>query len=287
MRKYRTITLLLLLAGFSLSSQAAEPKGVLENPKDGAVVSGISVFSGWYCDARKIELLIDDRPSKEAAYGTRRNDTESKCGDTDNGFGLLWSFNLFGPGEHTVVALADGVEFARATFTVQVVGEGFLKKQEVPESAELILTDQNKVVKIEWQESVQNFAITDVADLYVPIEQIFAFVQGKWAGQWLSTKDKKPVGEVEFDLKTVTDKDGKARLQPIAVTLTGTGCAEQAQGASPLDVNGISTLVQMEDDSQVYFSLKVTETLTAMAGTFVFESGPCEGQEGVFTLFQK
>ncbi len=287
MRNYRIIALLLLMAGFSLSSQAAVQKGVLENPKDGGVVSGISVFSGWYCDAQKIELQVDDRPPKEAAYGTKRNDTESKCGDTDNGFGLLWSYNLFGPGEHTVVALADGVEFARATFTVQVVENGFLKKQDVPESAELILTDQNKVVKIEWQESVQNFAITDVADLPIPMEQIFAIAQGKWAGQWLSTADKKPVGEVEFDLQAVTDKDGKARLQPVAVTLTGTGCAEQATGASPLDVNGISTLVQMEDDSLVYFSLKATETLTAMAGTFVFDSGPCMNKEGVFTLFRK
>ncbi len=282
---------LFVVITFGMISPAwGENTGRLETPIDGSVMSGIGIFSGWYCDAEKIEIVVDERPPKEAAYGTRRSDTKKVCGDSDNGFGLLWSYRLFGPGEHTVVALADGVEFDRATFTVMVVGEDFLKKEMVPESAELILTDLNQVVRIEWQESVQNFGITEVADLGIPMEQIFAFTAGKWEGAWFHTGGDsigKEGGSVKFDLRVMKDKDGKARLVPVATTLTGTGCEERSVDAAPLDVNGISTRVRMLDKvSVVEFYMKATEALTAMGGTFVFDAGPCEGKEGVFTLFK-
>ena len=67
----------------------------------------------------------------EAAYGTARADTAVQrkdgtplCGDTDNGFGLLFNWNLLGDGEHTIVALVDEVELGRATVTVTTVGAG-------------------------------------------------------------------------------------------------------------------------------------------------------------------
>ena len=37
------------------------------------------------------------------------------CGDSNNGFGLLFNWNLLGNGDHTIRALADGVELGRAT----------------------------------------------------------------------------------------------------------------------------------------------------------------------------
>ena len=48
-------------------------------------------------------------------------------GRADVGFGLLFNWNLLGDGEHTVRALADGVEFARATFTVTTLGDEFVR----------------------------------------------------------------------------------------------------------------------------------------------------------------
>ena len=49
------------------------------------------------------------------------------CGDTDNGFGLLFNWNLLSDGEHEVVALVDGVELGRATVTVTTLGAEFLR----------------------------------------------------------------------------------------------------------------------------------------------------------------
>ncbi len=89
-------------------------------------------LSGWVCEADKVEIEIETERETErgeterqvAAYGTERLDTETVCGDTDNGFGLLFNWNRLGEGDHTVVALVDGVELGRATVTVTTVGAG-------------------------------------------------------------------------------------------------------------------------------------------------------------------
>ena len=88
--------------------------GYLENPGPNSFQSGIGLISGWTCDAEAVEIVLNGEP-QPAAYGTARLDTEAMCGDTDNGFGLLFNWNLLGDGEHEVVALVDGVELDRAT----------------------------------------------------------------------------------------------------------------------------------------------------------------------------
>ena len=100
-----------------------------------------------------------------AGYGTDRIDTTGVCGDSDNGFGLLFNWNLLGGGtrggtQHTVRALADGVEFDRATFTVTTLGTEFVRGAEgecrVPN-----FPAAGETVTLTWQESMQNFVITD------------------------------------------------------------------------------------------------------------------------------
>ena len=81
----------------------------------------LGCMSGWVCDAEEVVIEIDELPLV-AAYGTSRADTAERCGDTDNGFGLLFNWNLLGDGEHTVVAVVDGVELGRATVTVTHAG---------------------------------------------------------------------------------------------------------------------------------------------------------------------
>ena len=44
-------------------------------------------------------------------------------GIADAGFSLLWNWNNLGPGEHTVRALIDGVEFAHTTVRVTTLRE--------------------------------------------------------------------------------------------------------------------------------------------------------------------
>ena len=85
--------------------------GMLENPGPNSFQSGIGVISGWVCEADMVEIAIGAFASQAAAYGTERLDTEDICGDTDNGFGLLFNWNLLGDGEHEVVAVVDGEEF--------------------------------------------------------------------------------------------------------------------------------------------------------------------------------
>ena len=79
------------------------------------------------CDAEEIKVIMDDLPPQRVGYGTERLDTVEMCGDADNGFGLLFNWNLLKDGEHTVRVLADGVEVNRSTFTVTTLGEEFVR----------------------------------------------------------------------------------------------------------------------------------------------------------------
>ncbi len=142
-------------------------QAVLENPLPGSFQSGIGVISGWKCTATQIAFLIDGRVTVQAAYGTIRGDTQQPCGDTNNGFGLLVNWNVLGDGQHTLVAKADGVEFARATFTVTTFGVDFLKGA----SGQFHLPGfptPGKDVTVQWQESTQSFVVTGVTSSGTP-----------------------------------------------------------------------------------------------------------------------
>lgn len=121
--------------------------------------------------------MFDDAATFQAAYGTSREDTRSVCGDANNGFGLLFNWNLLGSGTHTVHALADGIEFGRATFTVTTLGTDFLRGAggrhrllDFPQAG----TD----VIVRWQESTQNFVIEAVEEsmAYPDIRDVYEIV---------------------------------------------------------------------------------------------------------------
>ncbi|MEW6298545.1 MAG: hypothetical protein AB1671_12490 [Thermodesulfobacteriota bacterium] len=132
---------------------------VLENPAQGSIQSGVGVVSGWKCDAVRIEVIFDSGAPIQVAYGTTRGDTRGPCGDDNNGFGLLWNWNLLGPGQHTVRVLDNGVEFARATFTVVSPGGEFLRGL-TGEAVAPGFPNPNADTTLVWQESLQNFVIT-------------------------------------------------------------------------------------------------------------------------------
>ena len=141
-------------------ARAANPRpdGALENPRPGSFQSGIGMIRGWVCDAAVVALEIDGGPPIEAAVATERADTAATCGDTANGFGVVLNWNLLGDGAHTVVARADGVEFARATFTVTTLGEEFVRGAR----GECLVTDfpsPGEAIRLEWQQTQQNFVI--------------------------------------------------------------------------------------------------------------------------------
>ena len=150
-----------LVVGFA-TPPSLWAKGFLENPQGGSFQSGLGVISGWVCDASSIDLIIDESTPLAAPYGTDREDTVGECGDANNGFGFLLNWNLLRDGTHTIRALADGVQFGSATFTVTtILGEeilsgirGSFRLSDFPWSG----TD----VVIRWEESLQNFVIESV-----------------------------------------------------------------------------------------------------------------------------
>lgn len=176
---------LVAIAGLQVSAAQAQQGGALENPSPGSTQSGIGMFSGWNCDAENIQIELADEAPLTAAYGTSRGDTAGKCGDSDNGFGLLYNFNNLGSGEHTVIALADGVEFGRSTFNVVRMSTGeFLRGA----SASVVVSDfpqPGHTVTLEWTEAQQNFnivaeAIPGVADSGTVFE--YGQVAAQWTG---------------------------------------------------------------------------------------------------------
>ena len=140
--------------------QTALVAGYLENPGPNSFQSGVGLISGWVCEAEEVLIEINGTP-QPAAYGTERPDTAKICGDTDNGFGLLFNWNELGDGEHTVVALVDGVELGRAAVTVTTLGEPFVRGL----TGEYVVTDfpsPGETVWLVWQEGQQNFVIMKV-----------------------------------------------------------------------------------------------------------------------------
>ena len=133
--------------------------GYLENPGPDSFQSGVGVLSGWVCAADMVEIALNGM-SQEAAYGTERLDTSDICGDTDNGFGLLFNWNLLGDGEHAVVAYVDGVELSRATVTVTTLGTEFLR--DVAGSCPVEdFPMVGETVTLVWQQNSQNFVIAE------------------------------------------------------------------------------------------------------------------------------
>ena len=134
--------------------------GLLENPGPASFQSGVGVISGWTCEAEQVEVEINGE-TQPAAYGTERLDTQAACGDTDNGFGLLFNWNRLGDGEHTVVAFVDEEELGRATVQVTTLGEEFVRGAEgMWEVTDFPMLGET--VTLEWQEAQQNFVITHV-----------------------------------------------------------------------------------------------------------------------------
>ena len=158
-------------------------KGHLENPAPGTHVSGLGVISGWVCGADQVVIQIlgkhlTQRGEEDivlvqqgAPYGSARGDTSAACGDTNNGFGLLFNWNLLEDGEYTIEAYISlpgslpgnpgyAEKLGQATVTVTTLGEEFA--EDLAGRFELDgFPDSGSSVTVEWSESLQNFVIVE------------------------------------------------------------------------------------------------------------------------------
>jgi hypothetical protein len=143
------------------SAYAYAYNGSLENPQPNSAQSGIGVVSGWHCDAESIDFQIDDGRVVPAAYGTERRDTETVCGDADNGFVFLLNYSAMGDGPHTVSVYADGILFGSAEFRVTTLGGEFLGGLDgvvaVPD-----FPYPGDTTVLRWDEAKQNFSVDSV-----------------------------------------------------------------------------------------------------------------------------
>ncbi|MEZ5581763.1 MAG: hypothetical protein R3F37_02360 [Candidatus Competibacteraceae bacterium] len=136
----------------------AHAQAVLESPTQGSFESGVGLIRGWVCDASTVEISINGGPLRPTAYGTKRGDTATICGDDNNGFGLTFNWNSLGDGLHNLRALADGNEFANVNFIVTTLGADFLTGL----SGQYPLADfptSGNTVTIGWAEPHQNFVL--------------------------------------------------------------------------------------------------------------------------------
>ena len=139
---------------------SAKNWGTLEVPAEGAVMSGISLFSGWHCDAKEVTVVIDGATQLSAGYGTEREDTRSVCDDSDNGFGLLFNFGLLNSGTHTAIIRADGVEFDRVTFSTTQLSTGSFTKGLEASVVVKNFPQSGHTTTLTWDQAIQNFAIS-------------------------------------------------------------------------------------------------------------------------------
>ena len=154
-------TILLLLMALFANVAFAGSKGVLENPQPNDYASGIYLFSGWVCDAETVQIGLDGAYLLDVPYGSKRLDTEGACGDSNNGFGLLWNMALLPPGAHEAVLYADGQVIAQHVFNTATLSSGeFARDLEGCAISEGFPTsDKDTVVK--WTTSSQGFQITE------------------------------------------------------------------------------------------------------------------------------
>jgi hypothetical protein len=159
-------------AALLLAAPSAFALGSFDNPPDGSAASGIGLVSGFHCSATTIEIEIDG-VRKLAGSGTDRPDTATVCGKRNTGFGLLVNWGDFGPGTHTLRALADGVEFGTHIVTVPDLGGYFLFGRSGTTTVNNFPSEGRQLV-LEWREGIQNFAVREVRSA--------PSIAGRWNG---------------------------------------------------------------------------------------------------------
>ena len=122
--------------------------------------SGISVISGWVCEAQRIEIMIGPHRFN-ALHGSERTDTAGVCGHTNTGFGLLFNWNNLGDGVYAVRLLVDGQPLGNpAEVKVTTFGQQFVQGLEGVYTLPNFPYANNDTL-IGWDQNSQNFSILD------------------------------------------------------------------------------------------------------------------------------
>ena len=137
----------------------------LEVPASGATMSGIGLISGWACLGGTLEAEISDATggmrTVSLSHGTSRADTESVCGDRDNGFSATVNWSLFDAGAKTIRLIQNGEEVASRDFSTIAFGREFISGASGMCSVGDFPT-AGESATVEWDETQQRFVVTGI-----------------------------------------------------------------------------------------------------------------------------
>ena len=120
---------------FELADGSVPPDGAnLGIPSSGTNVSGIGLISGWSCLGGELAVEFSDAEgvigTVPVLQGSERLDTESVCGDVNNGFSATYNWSRLGAGERTARLIRNGEEVDSSTFMVTAFDDDFLPNAE-------------------------------------------------------------------------------------------------------------------------------------------------------------
>ncbi len=139
---------------------------VIESPAEGSTVSGVSNIRGWSCLGGDLKAEFSDENGVTSTFalphGVPRGDTESVCGDSDNGFSTTMNWALLGPGPKTMRLIQNGeVQGEPRNFSVVAFAEEFIRGASARVTVE-DFPDTGQSVVVEWSEPEQRFVITQI-----------------------------------------------------------------------------------------------------------------------------
>lgn len=149
-----------LLGSFPVAVAQASNLAFQEVPQEGSIQSGVGLIRGWACDAKIVEVQIDDLPRLRLAYGSTRADTTQVCGDENNGYGVAIAWGLFGEGTHRMKTFINGRQRSDVEFEVVGLDDPFVEGLSGSyQLEEFPAADESVVVR--WSEADQNFVIVE------------------------------------------------------------------------------------------------------------------------------
>ena len=137
----------------------------IEIPGEGSTMSGVGVVSGWSCLGGELAAEFRNAAGEvigtaPLANGSERGDTESVCGDSNNGFSATMNWNLLPAGAASIHLIQNGEELASHDFSVLALGVEFLPGMWMTSVPDFPAAGQSATV--EWEESQQRFVVTEI-----------------------------------------------------------------------------------------------------------------------------
>lgn len=146
----------------SLQAQQPFPFGLLEFPNNGAYLFGVETIRGWACNnGEQVTVAIDGGTPFVVAYGGERLDTQTTCGDINNGFAWTFNWSIFGPGEHTVCAYRGSTIIGCPTVTVLNLGQEFTLGSD-RKGVLVNIPERGIVLVMQWDNARQRPVVVDV-----------------------------------------------------------------------------------------------------------------------------